>query len=299
MYAKILRTIVRDFYNKNKFTIRKISLIFNISKSTIGRWIKNDYKLRKQKYDNNILSKFIKKLLLNDPFITIQKIKTSIFNKYKYNVSLSYIFKYIKMLNFTRKKVSRKFHGGKLEKLYKQQKSFKNKLKKISNKKIICIDESGFMSNDYQHYGRSPKGTRLYVQSKANPIKYNLIMAIIPNGILAYEIHKKNIDKHLFLSFIKNKVLPYAKNKHILMDNIRFHKSKEVQKEITDNNTKSLFIPPYSPQFNSIEYVFNIIKTKYRQQLNNGINCNTLIESIINSMKNSNFNNIYKFVKSI
>ena len=37
MYSKVLRKIIRNFYYKNNFTIRKIAFMFNISKSTIGR----------------------------------------------------------------------------------------------------------------------------------------------------------------------------------------------------------------------------------------------------------------------
>jgi transposase len=123
-------------------------------------------------------------------------------------------------------------------------------------------------------------------------------MAITNKGILAYEIHDTNVDKHIFLSFMQNKVLPYSNNKKIIMDNIRFHKTKLLLQTLKDNNTDPFFIPPYSPQFNSIEYVFNIMKTKYRH-LNNGKNSKQLIIDIINSLKNTSFNNIFKHIRKI
>lgn len=298
MYSKVLRKIIRDFYYKNNFTIRQMSSMFNISKSTIGRWIKNNYYERKIKYKKDIFLPFIKKLLEDNPFLRLIDIKKSILKKYNKKISLTQISKYIRLIGFTYKKISKKFHGGKLEMLREKQKEFRTRIKGIPNNKIICIDESGFMSNDSLRYGRSLRGKRIYDYSKSNPIKHNLLMAITPKGILAYEIHKDNINKDSFLSFIQNKILPYAKNKHILMDNIVFHRTCLLLKSMSDNKTKPLFIPPYSPQFNSIEYVFSIIKTKYRRKLNATINSKILISSIIDEMKNTNFNNIYNHVKT-
>ncbi len=95
-----------------------------------------------------------------------------------------------------------------------------------------------------------------------------------------------NISKSTIGRWIKNSYVPH---KSILMDNIRFHKTKELVQVVLLNKSKLLFIPPYSPQFNSIEYVFNIIKTKFRQ-LNNNTDCLKLINNILFSVT---FYNIY------
>lgn len=300
MYPKILHTIVRDFYFRNKhnnYSIRYIATIFNISKSTVGRWIKNNYKSKKSKKKIDFTLQIIKNILIDYPFITLRNIQSILLNKYKYKSSLSEISRKIRLLGFSYKKVSKKFYGKNIKDLLLIQKKFKKTLSRIPNKNIICIDESCFMSNDSKRYGWSLIGSRLYNFSKSNPTKYNLLMAITQNGILDYEIYDQNINGEIFFNFIKNKILPRAENKFILMDNIGFHKSKKLLQLIKDNNSKPLFIPPYSPQFNSIEYVFNILKTKYRQ-LNNHSKSLDVIAKILND-ENSNFKKIYKHVKNI
>lgn len=82
------------------------------------------------------------------------------------------------------------------------------------------------------------------------------------------------------------------------MDNIAFHKNGNLIDKIQSNNTKILFIPPYSPEFNSIEYVFSSIKTKFRSFVIFPKNEEHIADAI-NFYKNSNFNEIYKHVKNI
>jgi len=298
MYPKILRTVVRDYYHRNKCTIREISKRFNISKSTVGRWIINNYQLRKHKYNRSFLSTTIKDILLDLPFVTLISIQKFIHSKCNYMLSISYISKIVRNLGYSYKKVSTKFHGGDMNKLALQQNEFREAIKNVSNEDCICIDESGFMTNEINKYGRSLKGTRLYNYTKSNYKKYSLVMAITNNGILGYDIYETNINSSSFLSFMTNKVLPYANNKYIIMDNIRFHKTETILDTIKEYNATPLFIPPYSPQFNSIEYVFSIMKSKYRQ-LNTNENSKALIKSIIRNLKNNDFNNIYNHIRKI
>lgn len=51
------------------------------------------------------------------------------------------------------------------------------------------------------------------------------------------------------------------------MDNVSFHKSQIIKDSLTNYNV--IYIPPYSPQFNPIEYIYSIIKSKYKYLYNN------------------------------
>jgi transposase len=165
-----LQDIIYTFYRNNNFTVREISVMFKINISTVGRWIKYVKKPRKLKYDNASLLKTIKETLVTDPFITLKNIQSIVVNKYNYKtISLSLISKYVNSLNYTYKKVSTKIHGSDRIKLNILQEQFRKSLKKVSNNNCICIDESGFMSNDSHKYGRSIKGTRIYNYIKSNP----------------------------------------------------------------------------------------------------------------------------------
>lgn len=69
------------------------------------------------------------------------------------------------------------------------------------------------------------------------------------------------------MAFIKESLLPSlpSETKAVLMDNIRFHHSKEVLELLRINGIRPLFIPPYSPRCNPIEEVFSLLKRKFRE----------------------------------
>ena len=216
-------------------------------------------------------------------------------NKHTTKLSLKTISKYMSTNDYTRKKVSCQLFNKDSAQLDILQNKFRNRLNKINNDNIICIDETYFFSNSHASYGWSLKGKRIKKYVSYKRIKYSLLMAITTKGILAYELYDTNIDHKIFHRFIQ-KISHATKNKYILMDNVSFHKFKSTIDFIQQQKIKPLFIPPYSPQFNSIEYVFSIIKSEYLKQ-NTGTNTVTLIKSILDKMMNRSFINIYNHVK--
>ena len=178
---------------------------------------------------------------------------------------MSAISNFLRKFGYSRKKVNKKKYSN-LSKLTEERINFISKMKDISENDVICIDESYFMSNEFPNYGWCKKGIRLEFNQKANPIKYSLIMAISNKKVLCYDIVKGNINSSLFHRFLKEKLFKIIKNKYVLMDNVRFHKTKLVQDLFDESTNKFLFIPPYSPEFNCIENAFSIIKSAYRYE---------------------------------
>ncbi len=65
------------------------------------------------------------------------------------------------------------------------------------------------------------------------------------------------------ISFLKG--FESLKEEFILYgDNAKIHKSEETITYLKENNWVYIFGPPYSPDMNPIEYLFNIIKAKLR-----------------------------------
>ena len=280
MHNKNLINIVKKFYDNNNFSIRKVSEIFNIPKSTVHRWLHCDANSSNKKHrtNKNAQNIYNYKILISDelkkyPFCRAVDLQKKIHNKFGLKISISSIYIYVHQLGFRFKKVPKRNFTNKNLLLEKRQK-FKNKIKNIKYKDVICIDESYFYSNSINEYGWLNKNSETLVHTKANPIKYTLLMAISCYKIVSYEIFKNtNADQNLFCSFLKNKVFPLCSHKYILMDNAKFHKTKLINDLFNNSNNKQLFIPPYSPQFNPIENVFGVIKNKYKYLNNNNNNC--------------------------
>lgn len=49
------------------------------------------------------------------------------------------------------------------------------------------------------------------------------------------------------------------------MDNLRCHKTHEIEKELAKAGVRTLFLPPYSPDLNPIEMMWSKIKALLRK----------------------------------
>ena len=69
------------------------------------------------------------------------------------------------------------------------------------------------------------------------------------------------------------------KNKVIVMDNVPFHKRRDIVDMIATAGHTVMFLPPYAPQLNPIEEVFSVWKGKIKAQ-----NC-TSEEELMNAIQ--------------
>lgn len=141
------------------------------------------------------------------------------------------------------------------------------------------------------NYGWSKKGIKIEKYIKSNPKKFSIMMAITNKNIISSEIYNTNVNKIIFYNYLKDNLLPKITGKFILMDNVSFHRSKDIINLINNSGNIPLFIPPYSPQFNPIEGVFHILKQKIRNSYEPITKINIL--NTIN-MINNNYQKIYK-----
>lgn len=293
MYPKKMIPIVNNYYNSNNCTIREISKIFSISKSTIHRWINNKEKNGpdiKNSISSELICSTISNIILRDPFVTIKNVQQMVHKTINKKISISGIYIYFKKLKFSYKKVSFRSYSN-IKNLNKQVKNFKKIVKKIKLNNIICLDESFIKTNMTFEHGWSKKGQKVEKYIKSNPKKLSIMMAISNKGIISNKIYETNVNKKIFYDYLKDDLLPKINNKYILMDNVSFHRSLDILELIKNSHNVPLFIPPYSPDFNPIENVFHILKHKIRTK-NEAINIPNITKNI-NEISNK-FQKMYK-----
>lgn len=247
--------------------------------SYLQRWIERYYEtgyIKRKDYSkrDSIITKeilnFIKTSIDKNPTITLVKLKKSLKKTYKLKISRTYLFYIIEnKLNYSSKQVRKKYYPENKMKTLKQEKiEFYETINKIGIKNIICIDESAFYLNMTKQYGKSKKGKRVYKTTNIYPFKkYNFICAIEYGKIVGFRLYKdlkggiKSAEFNEFINdFIKDKYV----NKTILMDNARFHKSKEIRNNILSIKNNILYSIAYNPATNPIENLFSQIKNYVR-----------------------------------
>lgn len=262
-------------------SIREVSEILNCSKSSLHRWIERYFEtgnIKRKNYKNRIsiitndILKYIIDLIKTNPTITLSKIKKKIIKKYKIDISVSYLFYIIKYkLNLTNKQLRRKYYPEKkLSTLKKDKINFYKQIIDKGKRNIISIDETGLYLNMMKYNGRCEKGKRCYKTIHTYPfVKFNFICAIKYGKVIGYTLYEKNtggIDSNKFSEFYNKFIKDKYKNHLIILDNAKFHKSKDVIDNIEKSGNKIIYSLAYNPNLNPIENLFSQFKNHIKNK---------------------------------
>ena len=254
-------------------SIRLVAKKYGVSKSSLQRWIRNEPRIKRHRASKQILTEIqncITNALASNPCMSLQQLAGLVSKQCKINRTNRTVGKWLSTMKYSRKKVY-----NTIETTISSDKvnEFCSSYSSLTNEDIICIDEAGFYIGDHCRYGYSKRGRRIHVSSSRTLRKsrLSLIMAISSSGIVHYKIIEGNCNKSLFIQFINEM---NVSGKTLIMDNVQFHHSKQTKDAIHNKNCKALYIPPYSPRFNAIEYAFSVIKNRYRSLCSDGLNVN-------------------------
>jgi transposase len=272
--------IINLFLKKfiNNISLNNISKNLNISVQTLKRWI--------FLYSNNILNKIpVKKedLIKNKKIHGLNK-KDKYINKiisyvyknegcllddiYKYinkEISKPSICRILKENNITRKRCNIRVVCKDINKINNIRHDFSKKTDEDIFLNSEFIDETSFCVNDIINYGYSEKGKEILKITKHSKNKERLtLLTSISKDTLKYQIIKGSVNSDIYLKFITdNKDL--FKNRNLVKDNARIHHSKKVKSYCLENHINMIYNPPYTPEFNPIELIFNKLKTEFKK----------------------------------
>jgi len=266
--------------------------LLNINRSTIWRWKQNIQFKKRKRYT---LKKFedckeeISLFISDHPCTSQYKMKQLLDVKLSKNT----LSRYIKFLNFTRKRTQRRgiCKNNALPQLVE---TFKTRYNTFGKDNIICVDECGFSENLRPPYGYSKKGVPLIIKTSGGWSHFSLLLAIFPYGRVEYFITEGGVNKEMFEKFIDSLCL--LETEAILIDNASIHKNLSLSTHVN-----ILYTPPYSPEYNAIELCFSQIKQYFKEQFvthKNDIERN-IFQSIFEGLTLDKISNSYDHVESI
>ena len=162
--------------------------------------------------------------------------------------------------------------------------------------------KTGFYLNMSKNFGRCSKGKRCYRTVHKYPyVKFNFICAIKYGKVIGYELYPKQnsgIDAVKFNEFYNSYIKNKYENHLIILDNARFHKSKEVINNIKGSKNKVIFSLPYNPSINPIENLFSQLKNHVRNESPTDYNAlkNEIKEIIKNKISSTHLKNYFKYL---
>ena len=128
---------------------------------------------------------------------------------------------------------------------------------------IYFLDECVFSSKTFQGYDwQAPRTNLRLAQSEYNMECTAFLGAISKDkGIAYYKLYKKSVDSAKFMEYLREFKWYHGKKKcYLYMDNLAVHKTKDVRTLMEELNIHPIWAPPYSPDYNPIEFIFSKLK---------------------------------------
>jgi transposase len=139
------------------------------------------------------------------------------------------------------------------------------KIKSLAQKAgadIYFGDESTVKSDYHSGTTWAVRGKTPVVATTGARHKVNLISAITSRGELKFMATEENVNATVFIEFLKRLVADSDKPVFLVLDNSSVHRSSDVLKyvESTKGKLRIFFLPPYAPELNPDEHVWNYLK---------------------------------------
>ena len=142
---------------------------------------------------------------------------------------------------------------------------------RVAHRRFLFLDESGAKTNMTRLYGRAPRGIRVHDRVPHGRWETTTTIAVVGrNGPL---------DGPTFLAYVEHVLAPTLSPLDILvMDNLAAHKNPAARAIVLATGAQIWDLPPYSPDLNPIEKMWNKVKAYLRKA--NARDCEALCDTI-------------------
>jgi len=129
------------------------------------------------------------------------------------------------------------------------------------------LDESGFAHDMPRTHGYARKGQRCFGgHDWGAKGRINVIGALLGSVLLTVSLFQTTVNTAVFNAWMIQDLLPkLPKNSVVVMDNATFHKSQDMLNALQTAGHTLLYLPPYSPDLNPIEYKWAQVKALRRK----------------------------------
>jgi transposase len=140
------------------------------------------------------------------------------------------------------------------------------RLAKKSGASIFFADEAGLRSDHHAGTTWGKKGQTPVVIGTGARFGFNVISAVSAQGEFRFMVVEGTIGAHKFVEFMKRLIHGAGeKPVYLIVDGHPSHKSKLAQRFLASDAVKDklklFFLPPYSPELNPDEHVWNDLKS--------------------------------------
>jgi len=120
---------------------------------------------------------------------------------------------------------------------------------------ILWGDETGLRSDDVRGRGYAPKGQTPVVRANANRQSLSVISTVTNKGQMRWKVFSGALNAKILIGFMERLTRQQTTKIFLILDNLRVHHSKAVQKWLEKHFEKIeiFYLPSYSPELNPDE----------------------------------------------
>jgi transposase len=139
------------------------------------------------------------------------------------------------------------------------------KIRKLATEEgasIFFEDESSIRTDHHAGTTWAPVGQTPVVVATGERKSVNMVSAVSPRGELRFQVYEGTMNGGKFIDFLKALLASVDGNIFLIVDGHPAHKARKVAEfvEKTGGRLKIFFLPPYSPDLNPDEWVWNNVK---------------------------------------
>ena len=129
---------------------------------------------------------------------------------------------------------------------------------------IYFEDEAGIRSDFHAGTTWGEKGNTPVVKSTGARFGVNMLSAVNPKGEMRFMVYDGNVNGEVFITFLKRMLVGAERPIFLVVDGHPAHRAVKVKKfvEGTEGRLRLFTLPPYSPELNPDELVWNVVKSK-------------------------------------
>ena len=198
---------------------------------------------------------------------TVDMIKVLITQKFNVSYSKVQIGRLLKQIGFSRQRpIERAYQQDPIkvqEWLNKTFPAIKKEAKK-EKRDIYFADEAGFHATAQYGTTWAPTGKTPIIKTTGRRQKVNCISAISNQGKLRFMLYEERFTALVFIDFLKRLLHKQTSPISLIVDGHRTHFTKDVKEFLKSRKGKLKIyaLPPYSPEKNPDELVWNNAKQK-------------------------------------
>ena len=265
----------------------KMSELLGVNQDTVFNWLAkyrqggwNNLKRRKAPGRPPIVRgrhlKWIYKMItkdpqqLNFPFVlwTRRRVQQAIKERYGISLSTTSVGRLMNELGFTCQKPIHKAYERNPSLVNEWLKKEYPKIRRLSRRegaRIYFGDEAGVRSDYHSGKTWSLRGKTPVVKKTGKRFGLNMISAISSMGEMRFMTVEGRMNGGKFILFLKRLILDVSGPVYLIVDGHPMHKSKRVREFVdsTGGILKLFYLPPYSPDLNPDELVWNHLKYRY------------------------------------